>query len=211
MFTLIEPLADSLEYKEQKLWLDLAYDTVLLWFELLASEELSEEEKITLGFNNFVDSSCDFSLEEQAGILEKIMAYVLYTPYGQKENEYLVNEEKQPQLKKEMRYFSFTKDAGAIFSSFYSEYGIDLVEQRGKLHYLKFSALLAGLSPNSYFKRIIKIRQTDPTKFEGEELADILESQNYFALDEHIQSINLTTQMANTFDLLLANVKGGER
>ena len=42
-------------------------------------------------------------------------------------------------------------------------YGIDLIEQQGKLHWRKFKALLSGLPENTQFKRIVSVRQWEPS------------------------------------------------
>ncbi|BBD15598.1 hypothetical protein DAT585_1301 [Melissococcus plutonius] len=53
MLSLTEPLHDELIYKGHRLTLDLSFDVVLLWFDLLDSD-LTEGEKIQQGFDNVV-------------------------------------------------------------------------------------------------------------------------------------------------------------
>ncbi|MCV2505650.1 bacteriophage Gp15 family protein [Melissococcus plutonius] len=205
MLSLTESLHDELIYKHQQLTLDLSFDVILLWFDLLESD-LTEEEKIQQGFDNVVQSTTLFSLEEKTEILQQAMDYVLEPTYGQIKED-TINKQS---MMKETRFFSYTRDAGAIFASFYKEYRIDLVEERGKLPYLKFAALLDGLSDESYFRRIIKIRKANPADYEGEALSELIQAQQFYALDEKVTTANLTKQMGNMFDLVAAKVKEGE-
>lgn len=205
MLSLTEPLHDELIYKGHRLTLDLSFDVVLLWFDLLDSD-LTEGEKIQQGFDNVVQSAALFTLEEKAEILQQTMDYVLEHTYGQMEENTVY---KQTPVDK-TRFFSYSKDAEAIYASFYKEYKIDLVKERGKLHYLKFSALLDGLSEESYFKRIIKIRKANPADYEGEDLTELIQAQQYYALDEKITTANLNQQMGNMFDLVSVKAKEGE-
>lgn len=55
--------------------------------------------------------------------------------------------------------FSFSKDADAIFSSFYGQYGINLAEDN--LHWYVFVALLRGLCGDNMFSRVLEIRSLD--------------------------------------------------
>lgn len=52
----------------------------------------------------------------------------------------------------------FMEDAPFIYASFMSDYGIDLIEERGKLHWYKFVALSSGLTEHTKMREIIAIR-----------------------------------------------------
>ncbi len=62
------------------------------------------------------------------------------------------------------RYFSYTKDADAIYASFMQCYGISLTRELYKtiserLQWDEFKALFNGLADDTYIRRIINIRQ----------------------------------------------------
>lgn len=66
-----------------------------------------------------------------------------------------------------------------------SEYHINLLEQRGKMHWREFKALFDGLSENSYMQRIISIRQRDLSDVEdGKVRQQLTDAKSYYALDE---------------------------
>lgn len=59
-------------------------------------------------------------------------------------------------------------DADYIFAAFYQQYGIDLTVER--LHWQKFRALLSGLSDDTCFMRIVRIRAGAETGRDSAEL-----------------------------------------
>lgn len=63
------------------------------------------------------------------------------------------------------RLCSFCEDAGVIYSTFYSKYGIDLLNC--DMHWYKFCALFEGLADTNPFKTLIKIRTTDETEIKN--------------------------------------------
>ena len=108
------------------------------------------------------------------------------------------------------KYFSYTKDAEAIYASFLYDYNIDLLECPG-MRWEKFQALFNNLSEDSPLMRIVRIRQTDTSNMEGEQLERIMELQTYYMLDEKDTAENVEQDMSNVFGMLKANSvrKGG--
>src|SRR5690606_20295394 len=73
-----------------------------------------------------------------------------------------------------------------LYASFIYDYGIDLLEQQGRLHWEKVKALLAGLSDESMFKRVVGIRRLEvppPTKYNQKERRQIIELKRAFSAD----------------------------
>jgi hypothetical protein len=67
-------------------------------------------------------------------------------------------------------FYSLKYDAEYIYASFMQAYGIDLIEQQGKLHWHKFQALLAGLPEDTKFRQVVSIRMwKKPSKHDTEE------------------------------------------
>lgn len=103
-----------------------------------------------------------YSLDEKAKILEGIL------------NKYVDLESGQPvdragnpmpvvQDDSDVQLLDFDHDADDIYASFMHAYGIDLIEQQGKLHWFKFKALLNALPEDTAIKRIISIRGWSPS------------------------------------------------
>lgn len=205
MFSLTEPLEDSIIIRGQKVAVDFSFDTVLLWYQLLEDDSILSNDKIEIAFDNFVEESFSppLSLEEKVDVIDIISQHIKETPYGKTINAVSSTQEDCTSVSE--KYFSYTQDAEAIYASFLFDYGIDLDLERGKLHYDKFKALLAGLSEKSYFKRILSIRQTSHAEYEGEALTNLLEAQEYYALDLQKSVDNLDNQMGDIFSMLKAH------
>lgn len=197
MLSLCEPLRSEYEYGNQTYKIDLAFDNVLRFYKLLDDKEFSCEEIVETAFEMFFGSypkNADFALVA----FRDISDYISREPYGNDGDATPGNP---------VKYYSFTQDAGAIYASFYEQYGMDLVDQEGKLHWDKFKALFAGLGPKTYFQRIVQIRMKDTSKLEGQELTDTLQAQNYYELDENKTEASRQAQMDSVFAMLKANAE----
>lgn len=191
-------LSDGSTYK-----LHLGYRTVLKWYEMLEDDNISDTDKVNNSFLLFVGDVPNVSLNEQAKVVNAVQEMITERPYGNQEFK-----EGRPTAPK--RFFSYTKDAEAIYASFIYDYGIDLTKCPG-MRWEKFQALFSNLSSDSPFMRIVQIRQRDTTKLEGDELSNVSEAQQYYALDEKDTAKNVEADMQNVFSMLQQNSvkKGG--
>ena len=64
------------------------------------------------------------------------------------------------------------KDSELIFASFYYDYGISLIEKKGKMTWKEFIILLSNLSPQSPLGRAIKIMETPDNELSPEGKAE---------------------------------------
>ena len=126
----------------------------------------------------FTPDDADFAI----AVFQKINQYIAKQPYG---DEGEPNVDGNGQAVTPQKYYSFTQDAEAIYASFREQYGINLLQEKGKLHWDEFKALFAGLGPNTYFQRIVEIRMRDTSKLEGQALNDTLKAQQYYELNEN--------------------------
>jgi hypothetical protein len=88
----------------------------------------------------------------------------------------------QPPKKKE---YDFNVDAERIYASFLMDYNIDLHQERGKMHWKKFIALLSGLSEKTPFMQVVNIRTMDipkETKHNQKERQKIIKLQDKYSL-----------------------------
>lgn len=159
--------------------LDLAFDTVIQYLKLSTDDELSEEEKAVYAIELFLDEQdlpSDPKFYEL--VFKAVNEEITSDPYGNDTSS------SNPFGLAPVKYFDYEQDAEAIFASFMSEYHIDLLEQRGKMHWRTFKALFNGLSENSYMQRIISIRQRDLSDVEDDKVRQQLtDAKNYYALD----------------------------
>ena len=85
----------------------------------------------------------------------------------------------------EKKWYDIEEDSGYIYSSFLMDYNMDLIQERknGTLHWDKFNHLLSGLSENTKFRNVLKIRMMDyPEKATQQEIEDIQKAKKAVAL-----------------------------
>jgi len=192
-------LNNEFEYKNKKYHINLMFDTVLSFYKLLDDDHFNDEEKVGIAFELFfgnAPNNDDFAIEA----FKQISNYLSADPYeGEQTGDN--NGSASP------KYYSFEQDAEAIFASFYQQYRIDLINEKGKLHWDKFKALFAGLGPDTYFMRIVHIRQEDATKLEGQAQVELIQAQQHYALEDNRSQEAVQAQMADFGNMLMAIAK----
>ena len=161
----------------EKYQVNLTYPNVLNWFELMDHNDYNDLEKLLLSFELFVGDVTDFeniTIDEISKTVKSITDLITKSPYGDSQS----GAGSIP-----TRFFSYKKDADAIYASFMYDYHIDLLEHKS-MSWFRFSALFNNLSSNSPIMRIINIRRRDTSQIKDvEEKQQIEELQNYYALD----------------------------
>lgn len=115
----------------------------------------------------------------------------------------------------------FEQDADAIYSSFWSQYGVDLAEIPF-LHWRKFMVLLSGLGEHTEIRDRIAIRELDTSKMKGDDKIKADKAKRRVALkvrmstEEKMLQQKLDEALAKSGDptealaALQAYYKGGE-
>lgn len=152
--------------------MDYAYDNVLRWFDLIESD-LPEEVKATRTFLMFV-GAVDATDDDIVRTFKVVSEDVSQHPYG--------NTIESDPVGKWDRAFDFNLDSGAIYASFMQTYHINLLEEKGKMSWFEFKALLDGLDQDSIFERIVRIRKADLSEYKGKQLNEMVECQQYYSL-----------------------------
>lgn len=176
-------LSNEFSYRGKSYKLDLSFDTVISFYQLLDDEHFTAEEKVSIAFEmffGFEPKNPDFAISA----FEQISSYLRQQPYGN-DVEDDVGTDMQGNSISTVKYYSFTQDAEAIYSSFREQYGINLLKEKGKMHWDEFKALFAGLSDKTYMSRIIQIRMRDTSELKGQELTDALNAKQYYELNEN--------------------------
>lgn len=205
MFSLTEDLEQTANIDGKEYDVDLSFNTVIDFYTLLEDEDLESYEKVILAFELFLPQldSSEFTMTQQQETVNVIVDYIQETPYGNTDDGI----EEQETSQKPKKNFSYSQDAGAIYSSFMQDYGIDLLKEKGQMHYLTFKALLDGLSDKTYFQRIVGLREESLAGKQGEALNKLVEAQNYFALEENRTEEHLSDQMGDMFSMLKAQAE----
>ncbi|HJB90006.1 MAG TPA: bacteriophage Gp15 family protein [Candidatus Eisenbergiella merdigallinarum] len=155
--------------------LDLAYDTVL-------NVQRMFREQLLNGGEMLVEALRMFGIPER-----EIRAF----PWDTREE--LLNQifwEKiqgrpRPKVGVQKRLFDFEDDGEYIYASFLADYGIDLINQRGKLPWPRFLALFEGLTNKTKIREVMRIRDMDLPKPNGKnqkEIQELMQLKAYYAL-----------------------------
>ena len=85
---------------------------------------------------------------------------------------FAANAERDSSTKKttSRRVYDFTHDAGLIISAFRQQYGIDLLESN--IHWYEFRALLAGLTEDTLFVKVIGYRSINLSDIKDKDRKD---------------------------------------
>ena len=168
MFDISKQLPNYFTYNGKKYKLNLAFDNIINIFDLFKTDILVGSE-----------------------ITQFVLEMLIANPIGVKSdaidmifNDYINIAKKSND--NSMRVLDYKQDGMYIYSSFMSDYGIDLFEQQGKLHWWKFVSLLSGLSEKSKMREIMSIRSRplpEQNKYNQKEIANLIELKQYYALD----------------------------
>lgn len=189
MFSLSDELVSSVEINGLIYEVDMSFDNILRLVDMLNDNELDDLTQILTGIEMLFDQPLDCPIEEQAEIFNQ--AYTALIGFDDdKELEYdLLGNLMPGQQEDESKdaVYDIRQDAEYIYASFMQDYGIDLIEQQGKLHWYKFKALLSGLREDTKFKKVIEIRQMPlPTgKGSGKHRKEVEELKKVYALKPH--------------------------
>lgn len=188
---------DSVVVNNREYQLNLEFSRVLRWYELWRDKELSEQTKIFYSIISIVKLPDNYSLENFEELFELIPSedivplsngIIKRIAGEQAENTSVVRDLNGNILDdEEKKWYDLEQDSGYIYSSFLMDYGMDLMEEREKesLSWDKFNHLLAGLSEETKFKRVIKIRMMDyPKNATQEEKEEIHKAKMAVALKE---------------------------
>lgn len=155
--------------------LNLSFDRVLRVLSLLEEPELDDADKIDLALQLLVANKRKLlrlnpaqKMELYNGILQDCIADQSHTVAN-----------------REPKCFDFTQDADAIYSSFWMDYGIDLHNELGRMHWHTFIALFSGLSERTKMREIMSIRRRplpEPTKYNQETIRNLMELKSFYAL-----------------------------
>lgn len=201
-------LNSEFEYHGEIFHINLAYDTVLSFYKLLDDKCFSDEEKVSIAFRMFFDDPTihryiDKNDDLKIRAFQEISRYINEDPYIHYDGQ---DQEVESNVASP-KYYSFQQDAEAIYSSFYQQYGIDLLYQKQKMHWDQFKALFAGLGPDTYFMRIVQIRQEDISKLEGDAQREMIEAQQRYALEETQSQEAVQNQIEDFGNMLMAIAK----
>ena len=162
------PLEDSVEIDGVTYELDMSYDNILRLFDLLKDNSLSDASKVNTGLIMLINDDLEqYEIEVKAKIFVELFKSAVGNDESERNNVDLEGNPMPDIPNDDKRAYDLVQDAEYIYASFMSDYGIDLFEAQGKLHWYKFKALLNGLTDKSKFMRVVEIRQAEMPKGKG--------------------------------------------
>lgn len=162
--TLYESPPKQIKFHDKSYRLTLWFDHVLAALDVLQDQTMLETDRIDTALSFLVRGKYPVDVNLLDAIFD------------------MLSRKKDKTAKKS---FDFEQDSALIYAAFWQTYGIDLHTMRGKLHWLDFIALLAGLPENTRFAQVVDIRcrpLPKPTKYNAEEIAQLRRKKAEFAL-----------------------------
>lgn len=188
MFKLTDTLVNDVEINGRMYNLDMSFDNILSLIDMLNDKELNDAMQILIGIEMLIVEPLECSIDEKAKIFFELYESLIDVA-KEDDVEYDIEGNPMPVQSKEneVDIYDIAQDAEYIYASFMQDYGIDLFEQQGILHWDKFRALLAGLREDTKFKKVLEIRQMPlPTgKGSGEQRKQVEELKKAYGLKPH--------------------------
>lgn len=169
MIDIAKPLTDYVIYCGKKYKLNISFDVVLKMYEIFKDDFLTDSEKAQFAL----------ALLVRGKKMPEITALdVIFREQ--------IDTHKQGKNNSSMKVVDFIQDSGYIYSSFLMDYGIDLIDYQGKLHWQKFIALFQGLSEHTKIREVMSIRARPlpaPNKHNQEYINNLMELKSHYALE----------------------------
>lgn len=217
---ILDELETELRVGRLFLKLDLTFDNVINFYLMMDDEELSDGEKVAIGLQLLVDNYeiiSDLPPKEQYDIWTLIINKFIKPKKTEQELKMEEEAKKAKENNKDFdqnesedkKIFDFEIDGERIFASFMMDYNIDLFEQKGKMDFRKFLALLNGLSEKTPLMQVMNIRQMEIpqlNKYNGKQVAKMrkLKAKYQIGKTDYNQSLD------NIASILAASAKKKE-
>ena len=181
-FTLHERLETEVEIEGEIYEVNMAFDNIIVFFEMMDNPNLSDTERVYYGIHMLLGTHLDLEAEKQIKVFETLIKSFVH---GGEKQELPVDLEGNvmPVVPGEKAY-DLVHDATYIYTSFKQAYDMDLFEEQGKLDWRKFKMLLRDLPNKTKLKEVVDIRLRPYPKGKGmgEERKKLKELKRHYAL-----------------------------
>lgn len=205
MLSLTDTPLSAIKFDGETYQINLAFDNVIKYLELVEDDSESKElEALKLFFGDQeIPLDPDF-IESSFKLINETITKSAYQ--GNSSKDWSMNIAPQ-------HIYSYEQDADAIYSSFMMQYHIDLLKERGKMHWCVFRALFDGLSEDTPIQRIIELRQKNLTDVPDEQRGKVMQLQQYYALKlkkpKTEEDVFNSSSLSSAFASLMNTTKGG--
>lgn len=205
MLSLTDTPLSAIKFDGETYQINLAFDNVIKYLELVEDDSENKElEALKLFFGDQeIPLDPDF-IESSFKLINETITKSAYQ--GNSSKDWSMNIEPQ-------HIYSYKQDADAIYSSFMMQYHIDLLKERGKMHWCVFRALFDGLNEDTPIQRIIELRQKNLTDVPDEQRGKVMQLQQYYALKlkkpKTEEDVFNSSSLSSAFASLINTAKGG--
>lgn len=205
MLSLTDTPLSAIKFDGETYQINLAFDNVIKYLELVEDDSENKElEALKLFFGDQeIPLDPDF-IESSFKLINETITKSAYQ--GNSSKDWSMNIAPQ-------HIYSYEQDADAIYSSFMMQYHIDLLKERGKMHWCVFRALFDGLSEDTPIQRIIELRQKNLTDVPDEQRGNVMQLQQYYALKlkkpKTEEDVFNNSSLSSAFASLMNTAKGG--
>lgn len=205
MLSLTDTPLSAIKFDGETYQINLAFDNVIKYLELVEDDSENKELKALKLFfgDQEIPLDPDF-IESSFKLINETITKSAYQ--GNSSKDWSMNIAPQ-------HIYSYKQDADAIYSSFMMQYHIDLLKERGKMHWCVFRALFDGLSEDTPIQRIIELRQKNLTDVSDEQRGKVMQLQQYYALKlkkpKTEEDVFNNSSLSSAFASLMNAAKGG--
>lgn len=205
MLSLTDTPLPAIKFDGETYQINLAFDNVIKYLELVEDDSENKELKALKLFfgDQEIPLDPDF-IESSFKLINETITKSAYQ--GNSSKDWSMNIAPQ-------HIYSYEQDADAIYSSFMMQYHIDLLKERGKMHWCVFRALFDGLGEDTPIQRIIELRQKNLADVPDEQRGRVMQLQQYYSLKlkkpKTEEDVFNSSSLSSAFASLMNTAKGG--
>ena len=182
MFALNEKLETEIEISGDVYEVDMSFDNVMLFLEIMEDLTLTDAQKVYYGIFTLLGCELEIEMEEQIVVFQSLLEK--FVNAGEKKEADVDLEGNEMPTASVPKSYDLKEDAQYIYTSFRQAYGINLFEEQGKLDWREFKILLRDLPDDTKLKQVIDIRVRPYPKGKGmgDERKRLKELKRHYAL-----------------------------
>lgn len=173
----------DIDFKGETYTVNASFDKVLRIFDLLGDNSVSGTVRLDAALDILLLQKNLLQREEREHLLKAVMEH--FSPSDNSPETANVDVKGNPlPIKKMVESYRINYDGDFIYSAFMQAYGIDLIDEQGKLDWNKFCALLKGLPKDTKFVEVCGYRTYEkPSKKDTYE-KQMMKLKEFYALPE---------------------------
>lgn len=187
MFSLYYRPENKISIDGKEYTVNTSFDVILRLIDLLKDHSVSDSVKLDMSLKMLLGDAAktlEYNLITKKEIFNQLFDKFVMETY-KKPKQYDRQGNEMPLFEEDKKsHYSLKYDASYIYSSFMQAYQIDLIEQQGRLDWLKFQALLSGLPEGTKFREILSIRTWKPQSKSDNEKQRMRELQEVYRLPD---------------------------